>query len=94
MQQHFTVKRFGDIIVGAQFIALNDIVFHGFGAQEKQGNIGVNIPNFFRYGKAIHIGHHYIEQANVKFFPLKSGKPKAAIPFQRYIIVVQLQVIF
>src|SRR5258705_8092804 len=78
-QEHLTIKRLGDIIISAELISLYYIFLHRFSAEEEQGNIRINISYFFCQRKPIHIGHHYIQQAEIKFFPLKSSQPKPAI---------------
>src|SRR5690606_39171014 len=40
VQQDFAIKRFGDVVVGAQFIPVQDIFFHAFSDRKNNGTSG------------------------------------------------------
>src|SRR6185437_14734387 len=83
-QKHFAVEGFGDVVVCAEFISLNDVFLHSFGTQEKKRNVGIYIPDLFSKRESIHMGHHHVQQAKVNMFPLKSGQSKSSVPLQGY----------
>ena len=76
------------IISAKKFITLYNVFLHSFGAKEKQRHIRINIANLLSQCKAIHIRHHYIEQAYVKFLTLKRGEAKPSISSKGNIVVV------
>src|SRR4051812_26436323 len=93
MQKYIAVERFCNIVISAELVSCQNVIFHAFGRKEEQRHVRVHIPDFFRKCETIHVGHHHIKQANIKFLTAKSGKTKDTITSQFYYKVIQLQIV-
>ncbi len=63
----FHRERFGDVVVGTDFEAFEDIVFKGFGGKEYDGYLGVHVADFRGERETVLLRHHDIKDADVVF---------------------------
>ena len=56
----------GDVVVGTELEALENVFLQRLGGQEDDGNLGIGLTNFLSQRETILLGHHYIEHADVE----------------------------
>ena len=61
----FHRERLGDIVVGADLEAFEDIVLERFCGEEDDRYFGVDGTDFLSEGKTVFLGHHHVENADV-----------------------------
>ena len=93
-EQFAHIEGLGNIIVGAALEPFYFIFLHRFGSQEEDGHEICLLPDFLGYGKTVFIGHHYIEQADIKIIFTKAINGHLAIRAMHYIITVFFQGVF
>ena len=64
--EFFHGERLGDIIVGTNLKAFEDIVLQGFGGQEDDGHLRTSGTDLLSQGEAVLLRHHHIEHADIE----------------------------
>ena len=66
--QHELLHRewLGDIVIGTNLEAFEDIVLEGTGGKEDDRNLGVGLTNLLGQGESVFLGHHHVENGDVE----------------------------
>ena len=57
---------FGDIVVGTNLEAFEDILLKRLGGQEDDGHVGIGRADLLCEGEAVFLGHHHVEHTDVE----------------------------
>ena len=90
--QFLHAERFLQIIVGAEFKALYNVIDGGAGSEEKHRRVLVGLADAAYHLEAVHTGHHdvchqhigaQVEEQAQPLFAVGSGVDNETLPFQR-----------
>ena len=56
----------GDVVIGTDLEAFEDVLLEGLGGEEDDGDVGVGLADFLCQGEAVFLGHHHVEHADVE----------------------------
>jgi hypothetical protein len=91
-EEFFRQEGFGDIVICADSEAFEDIFFQGFGSEEDNGHIGIFGPYFAGEAKAVHFGHHDVEDTEVEVAFMEGVQTFEAIGGERHLVVVHFEI--
>ena len=93
-KQHFSIKRFGDVIVGANVVTLQNIFFQRFGREKNHRNIPVDFTDFAADGKSVDVGQHHIQDTNLKVTVSEPLHRIFPVINPGYFVIVQFEIRF
>ena len=64
-EEHLHAEGLREVVVGAVLEALEHVLVHRLGGEEDQGHVGVDLADVLRQGKAVLLGHHHVQEADV-----------------------------
>ena len=92
-EQYVAVEWLCDIVVGAEFVPLQDIILHGLRRDEEEGDVRIDVTDLLCEFESVHIGHHHIKQTEVEFLSLECCQAQSPITLQDNFVIIYLKVI-